>query len=165
MLKRDVLPLDKYEKTIQAIIYSRRWLLLSKDTDISGTYYRHGIVHDEMHDPRNERKSRVLHNIDITNPSDEAKEPMKINFKQLSSTRRTQSWEKIFLIMKHPVQVNTEKIKADTAVNLDSKSKASSNDYCNASMKKNLKSNLMKGNGWSSYRGTILKKEESIGSK
>ena len=169
MLKRDALPLDKYEKTIQAIIYSRRVATIverwGSNTEISGTYYRHEIVHDEIHDTRNERKSRVLHNIDIINPSDEAKEPMKMNFKQLSSMRMTRSGEKTFLTMKHPVQVNTEKIKADTAINLDSKCKASSNDYRNASTKTNLKSNLKKRNSWSSYRGTILKKEESIGSK
>ena len=164
MLKRDVLPLDKYEKTIQAIIYSRRVATIVErgwsNTEISETYYRHGIVHDEVHDPRNERKSRVLHNIDITNPSDEANEPMKMNFKQLSSTRRTQSGKKTSLTMKH-----TENTKAGTAINLDSKSKASSNGYRNASMKKNLKSDLIKGHSWSSDRGTLPRIEESIGSK
>ena len=78
---------------------------------------------DELYDPSNERKSRVLQNVDITNTSSESKEPIRTCFKQLlSSIRIAKSGKKDFFTHKDPDQVNTVKSEYDTALKLDKNS-------------------------------------------
>ena len=167
MLKKDALPLDKYERTLQAMIYSNRVATIIvergwSEVDFSGKFYGRKFVNDGQYDPKSERKSRVLQNIDITYPSKKSKRTMKKSFRKLPSIPNTQNKKASVMNMKQIGLTNSKKLRTDADIDKESNSDVLASDPRSASVRQDLKLDIGKGTSRFSNKGKLLKKEYKL---
>ena len=166
MLKKDALPLDKYEKTLQAMIYSKRIAdLVQKETsfvEISGTFYRRGTVDDEQYHPQTERKSRVLQHVDITKPSNEPKKPIENIYRKSPSKTKNQS-KSILASVVNMNDIGWKELRNDIESDRDKDNNR--DDLSSASTRLDLISVHRKGSTKPKYEGILTKRDKYIENK